>query len=1302
MKYGLAILGVLFFVNLISATDCLDCDDLNEALQGKLFTLTHTYEKTIEIYAYYENNSAPDPRVALNNTAIIIEITNASNSGNFPQLHKVYTDQTGKAEFDFSEWADDSTSGCFNMKVLYCPFCTVDSSHCGFAECLSFSSIRNTSGYYSNIIGDIENIDDIEGPSAPAVVNNGTYLPQVTLVSFCSPPPPAATTPAFCLPLILVFALLGGALYLSGQNPFGVFNLGSPRVGRHIRYQARARGFSFSVMSVIQAAGSIASTVSQVKKAKAEAKKEGKSMSTGDAIKKVESNRASYNIIGASSVNRIKMGIGGFKSARAKAAAKGGTAQGQAMRSGQDAGTGGRGVQFLGPGQMRMPGEGYGNTGGKLMAKWGGGKGASGYFGKMAAGFTAMGVGLLSSLPIFYSFSAIATACGADTNIMARIERGSRDPARAQAELNQRLGQDGNPIITLSDGETEATMTMAAGEETTTVGLTAIPVPGESQPEQPPAEKQAQVTMDNETGEVKAVSYEAPATAKNPETGEATAGQKVAVSGTSGDATVKVEAGGTTTEYKITQVSPTPVTGAEADAVKALAAPGATPADGQTVVVVTAPDGGTKIRIDGGDQAGTYSVGADGSVARIQPDVITKTEPITGPAADQIRTLCSPTTGPLPEGNVSVVAGPNGEQQFKIDGGPNAGTYTFGADGSVTRIETVTGPAADAVKALAAPGLTGDGIIGGFKVGDTPTMPADRWAGQMTPAEIAKLEAQGQYVGDLQKQDTFLASCAETVIGVQEAIDHVKSTTQAAAGDRHDEIATAISAPEGKALLDAALDREATTAASLAFGKPVEPEEATKLTTGVAKTIEETDLYRGGFGADAVRTVWDEHNPVMGDDKRQALERAGMAIDQIVASLPVGDLAEMTPAKLQGHLEQRLGEGAATVLEHIKLDHVSGNIQREAGEFKQELTARLGETTASQLLSTPQEQFQILRESSNRIYEARADPSGTEAVSLVMRDPSKLPADLQLSVAEYHTYSAAATEAAMMSTSIYDDNRAASGDTTQVLKYGETQANIAPHLEEDVLHGAQMDLQRVMIKQVDTLDESNKALLPSEYGTMTRKYDDGFQQIGEANQMQVAFMSAGLLDPSNPSTSPTSAALSTALFTELEVNRALDKSRDIYQDLGVGGAVADTGPVGMTKVGTLPDIDYNAATAKLAQEAYRYHTLGMPDVAQAYTEVLHHVTEARDAPNSTERDEHLTQARQTLSIMSIAPTTPDQVGPQGHIYEAVHGAETHIEEAYDLGRQRIAEGDRYAEKVTQKVQKIIEKQRREDTERHGM
>lgn len=242
MRYFLLFILIL---GVVSAAECITCEELQGVPQANILTEMDRGGATFTVHLYYENLSAEDPRPPIDNYAVLVEV---SNSTTLYEIYRIYTDDEGAATFDFSQWS----GSCTNFRVLYCPFCEPGSLTCAFRECLD----------YARFDTDATNITDIPlapGASAPGTVNENKYMPALDSQSYCPPPADIEGAPAMCLPLLIIFSLLSGAMYLSGRNPFAAFNIGGARVGRHIRYQARGRGYSFSGMAALSAASSIAS-----------------------------------------------------------------------------------------------------------------------------------------------------------------------------------------------------------------------------------------------------------------------------------------------------------------------------------------------------------------------------------------------------------------------------------------------------------------------------------------------------------------------------------------------------------------------------------------------------------------------------------------------------------------------------------------------------------------------------------------------------------------------------------------------------------------------------------------------------------------------------------------------------------------------------------------------------------------------------------------------------------------------------------------------------------------------------------
>ncbi|MEW6035689.1 MAG: hypothetical protein AB1529_03690 [Candidatus Micrarchaeota archaeon] len=240
------VLLLLLVPAVLAVEECISCEEMQGTPPARILNILDSSNQTIEIIAYYENYSATPSRQYINDSIIIIHMTNATG---LDQLYKTYTNAEGKAYFDFGSWKD----GCANFKILYCPFCAPGSPACGFKACLDYAQINTTA----------TSADDITagpgGNPVPSPINPARYLATVDQASYCPPPPSLGETPGLCLPLLIIFSLLSGALYLTGRNPFAAFNIGGARIGRHIRYQARGRGFAMDLkaiaMSIRSAAG---------------------------------------------------------------------------------------------------------------------------------------------------------------------------------------------------------------------------------------------------------------------------------------------------------------------------------------------------------------------------------------------------------------------------------------------------------------------------------------------------------------------------------------------------------------------------------------------------------------------------------------------------------------------------------------------------------------------------------------------------------------------------------------------------------------------------------------------------------------------------------------------------------------------------------------------------------------------------------------------------------------------------------------------------------------------------------------
>jgi hypothetical protein len=347
-----ASLAVLLLISLLPAaypgsTGCATCDELANAPQTGIFVLMNSSDASnqhIDIVAYYDNITASPSRQNLSNSILLIEVANTSG---LYVVQKTYTNAQGKATFKFNQW----NNSCITFKVMYCPYCVPTDIDCeGFKQCLNFSKIQTTANNSDQILP----ADD--AGSVPSPLNPGKYLPQIATASYCPPPQPLSATPAICLPLIIIFSLLSGALYLTGRNPFAGFNIGGQRIGQHIRYQARGRGFQFSVTQALVAAASVASAGVSISKQgmKGFAKKEAAAVAA----------RGFYNIGSVKQAISAGRSLGAQRRVGGITGQRGGTAT-------VTSGSGGGLTQTAG-GMMATAGGGGGYSGADIFSSRGG------------------------------------------------------------------------------------------------------------------------------------------------------------------------------------------------------------------------------------------------------------------------------------------------------------------------------------------------------------------------------------------------------------------------------------------------------------------------------------------------------------------------------------------------------------------------------------------------------------------------------------------------------------------------------------------------------------------------------------------------------------------------------------------------------------------------------------------------------------------------------------------------------------------------------------------------------------------
>ncbi|MFH1520569.1 MAG: hypothetical protein ABID61_02915 [Candidatus Micrarchaeota archaeon] len=1230
MKSGPILLAVFILVGLIFAVEtCVDCADFVNAPNGRLLVILDSDNTAINIFAFYENNSGSPSRVPINNAILIIELTNSSDMD--PEIYKVYTDDEGQATFDFTNWAQ----ACVDMKVLYCPFCADESANCGFAECLSFSGLHSEAGYYYNTLPgeEILNASSIPAPAGsvpPAVLNDGKFLPDVTVSNYCAPPSNYVATPAMCLPLIIIFALLGGALYLSGQNPFGVFNLGSPRMGKHIRYQAKGRGFSLNLMSLVQAGMSIAGTVNQVKKAKAEAakavkdgKKGATELTTAQAYRQVGNTTAKNSVFLVSGIGRTKQGLKSNREAKAAAAAKGGTKSGQQLRAGATPKEGSRGSVEVGAGgQIRSGMSDNRNTGAGLMQKWGGGESGFKAFGlNLAAGLTTIGLGLVMNIPILQLASSITTACGGQFDPIVSLERaGVKGVADAQANVKSQTDANGNLKVETPDGKPLAIEKFEPSVvEVPKLDETGKPVIGEDgKPEMVPV-----------AGPTTTVTFVAPAKEEKPPE-------------------VPVAADGTKAAEPAKVAEPAVTTGQPA----AGTTTGEAPKAGEQKTETPVPPAQAKVDVTMDNKTGQVtSMGyetKDGSKVIAEPATDGSTKLSVTPPADPK----APAGTPPPEPQKYMVAAD--------------GTVT-GADG-----KPVDAKQAETIRAMAAPATNGENVSG-LKLGDTPTMPQDSTSKVPILSGLGNLISEGSITS---KPDTFLAICQESAIQYQEASEHLTAALITKGAELHEKFGeNVINTPEGKELLKAATTVEATRAIEVALGKPVgKPEEAAATTLKLGETLDNQatfgtqhgNLFRADFGARAAEGFLDTFDPIQDKTEEKALRVTGTVIDDLVRTTSLPNLERMRTHELEAAVIDHLmktpdpdyggkpptEKEARAFLDRadISLSHAVNTINSAAKDLRAGMVDHMGVDAARQMENIPPRQFAQLCESATLVYRAQESP--TQATELVLRsgqaDISKLPDGVRAQVAEY----AAVKVALNTNEGVGHGGYSPDTHVGAMIHFNNTDRMASERAQEASIHAVEIAVHQDLWSQAKSLDDEHRKLLPKGFEPMMEAHAAAFDKIAQANLTQIRYHDAGLLDPVGSQSSE---------GTLIDMQRHEQETQQrVREGLGhtereqfLSGISYDTGPIIVGKQKTFEDTDYVKTATTLAEQSEKYRLAGDDTSAEMYRESLFSLTRAREAEQQRDiaersgdtkserkferaRDQHFDQVEKRL-----AP--PDQV-----------------------------------------------------------
>jgi len=167
-------------------------------------------------------------RIALDNKPIFVKAVCSDGS---THLSFIQTDPEGTAIYDLS-----SLSSCSNCTIVYFIFCPNTENDTVLRDCLNVNNTVTLPAL---------------GGSALYTLN---YTSDVKSYRYC--PPTSADMPKeACMLIMLMFGILGGAIYLSGSSPFRFFTVPRMRMPKTQMYQVKPQSMSFTMMSVSSIAG---------------------------------------------------------------------------------------------------------------------------------------------------------------------------------------------------------------------------------------------------------------------------------------------------------------------------------------------------------------------------------------------------------------------------------------------------------------------------------------------------------------------------------------------------------------------------------------------------------------------------------------------------------------------------------------------------------------------------------------------------------------------------------------------------------------------------------------------------------------------------------------------------------------------------------------------------------------------------------------------------------------------------------------------------------------------------------------
>ncbi|MGV8176769.1 MAG: hypothetical protein ACP5NX_03150 [Candidatus Bilamarchaeaceae archaeon] len=237
----------------------VECDPAEFCCAGKGYfdggiiasqTVSNDGETAIDISFYFIDSKGM--RHPVNDSRLTAVFNDEQNQMQTYGPYSLYGGQSGSlvvpvSDFSASRQGVFQDGHCYSFTFFYCPD---ELGACPFKNCqFNFGVPADTTQ------GDRQSIPPLPGRPAPAKDQSPVLMrPAVGTTTICLPPPATSGTPEFCLPLFLIFAFLGAAMYLSGMNPLRQFDITAPRMKKHWTFTARPRVFSVPFSGMLGAA----------------------------------------------------------------------------------------------------------------------------------------------------------------------------------------------------------------------------------------------------------------------------------------------------------------------------------------------------------------------------------------------------------------------------------------------------------------------------------------------------------------------------------------------------------------------------------------------------------------------------------------------------------------------------------------------------------------------------------------------------------------------------------------------------------------------------------------------------------------------------------------------------------------------------------------------------------------------------------------------------------------------------------------------------------------------------------------